>query len=60
MGRPESGALIVRHMLPAPAFSEAIQRIEVPGTEREVLGPYYPEGEYTSTAAVEALGCVSG
>jgi hypothetical protein len=60
-GPSEEGVLIVRHMLPAPDFQNAIQRIPRETTDGEIksiLGPYYPTGHYVSDrAAFEAEGC---
>jgi hypothetical protein len=56
-GNPDYGALIVRNMLVAPDFAEAIQNVPRPGAEREVMGPYFPESEYSTKAEFEALGC---
>ncbi|MEX2196249.1 MAG: hypothetical protein WD844_13265 [Thermoleophilaceae bacterium] len=49
--------LILRHMLPAPGFSHAIQRVERPGDEDRVVGDYLPGGQHTSRTSFEALGC---
>lgn len=49
--------LILRNMLPAPAFAEAIQNAE-PGAEAQTMGAYYPRGTYFATTAdYEAKGC---
>ena len=49
--------VILRNMLPAAAFAEAVQRTE-PGTEEATMGAYYPRGTYYRTAsAFEATGC---
>jgi hypothetical protein len=49
--------VILRHMLPSPAFAQAIQRVARAGTERDVVGDYLPVGRHTSVADFEALGC---
>lgn len=49
--------LIMRNMLPAADFDNAIQNTSVPGDEAEVLGEYYPSVEYFTKAEFEALGC---
>jgi hypothetical protein len=54
---PDFGFLIMRHMLPAPSFGEAIQRITKGGTEKAVMGPYFPRSHYTSKAQFEVQGC---
>ncbi len=53
------GLLIVRNMLPDPGFKHAVQRTSVPGDEQEVMGPYYPQGTYTSKADFESPDCKS-
>lgn len=54
---PQS-VLLMRNMLPAPDFEQAIQRV-TPGQERSQMGAYYPLGTYypSSAAAEAALGC---
>ena len=54
---PDYANLIIRNMLAASGFEHAIQNIRDPGTEEEVMGPYFPRSTYTSTAAFEARGC---
>jgi hypothetical protein len=56
-GRSDFGQLIVRNMLPAPGFEQAIQNIEDLDTERAVMGPYHPESTYESKNSYEAKGC---
>jgi hypothetical protein len=40
---------MIRNQLANPDFAEAIQNT-VPGTEQEVMGPYYPQGTYMTPA----------
>jgi hypothetical protein len=56
-GDPDYGLLIMRNMLVSPGFERAIQRVEQPGTEPEVMGPYFPRASYSSVAGFEARGC---
>ena len=57
-GPQTQGLLIYRHMLPDPSFAQAIQNVPEPGREREVMGDYYPEGQYLpDRTAFEARGC---
>ena len=57
-GPARHGLLIYRHMLADPSFANAIQRVDRPGREREVMGPYYPAGHYLRDRSdFEALGC---
>ena len=51
------GAVIMRNMLAAPNFRQAIQRVERPGTEAEVMGRYFPRSEYSTREEFEARGC---
>jgi hypothetical protein len=45
-GPEPDGVLLMREMLPDPAFAFAIQRVPAPGDESATLGAYYPRGEY--------------
>jgi hypothetical protein len=47
--------IIIRNMLPNPAFPHAVQNTKTPGDERAVMGDYLPTGQYMSTAQYEAL-----
>jgi hypothetical protein len=48
--------LIVRNMLPAPTFLQAIQDVRI-GHEAADMGAYYPRTSYTTVAKITALGC---
>jgi hypothetical protein len=54
--RTDFGMLIMRIMANNPTWGNRPDLIQKPGTEEEVLGPYYPRGEYTDTASFEAKG----
>ncbi|MGZ8738689.1 MAG: hypothetical protein ACXWW7_16110 [Nocardioides sp.] len=56
-GARPTAALIMRNQLPSQRFTHAVQMVERPGEEREVMGDYLPRGRYTSTAGFERLGC---
>jgi hypothetical protein len=57
-GPQTQGLLIYRHMLPAPGFRRAIQRVGEPGREKEALGALYPRSRYLpDAAAFERRGC---
>jgi hypothetical protein len=47
----------MRNMLASPDFARAIQRVDQPGTEREVMGPFFPRSHYTTAAAFASRGC---
>jgi hypothetical protein len=55
-GPTTEARVILRHLLPAPDFAEAIQNVEF-GREVEMMGAYYPHGAYMSAAEFERLGC---
>ena len=54
--RTDFGMLMMRIMAPSDAWAESPANIKKPGDEEQVMGPYYPRGEYTTKAAFEALG----
>ena len=55
-GPGSSTLLLMRNMLPAPSFAQAIQHAQI-GTEQQTMGPYYPATTYMSTAAFASRGC---
>jgi hypothetical protein len=57
LDRPRTDLLIMRNLLPNPAFTQAIQDIQTPGTEQAVMGPYLPTDTYETAAQFEATGC---
>jgi len=56
-GDTDYAALIQRNMLVGPGFTHAIQNVQRPGTEAEVMGPYFPRAEYMTGEEFEARGC---
>ncbi len=54
--RADFGMLIFRYMYNDPEWKNNPQRITEPGTEAEVMGPYYPRAEYMDKATFEAKG----
>lgn len=54
---PDDFLLVIRNLLPSPAFPNAIQGVAFPNTEASILGDYLPTGEYTSREAFEDIGC---
>lgn len=56
-GARPNGVVIMRNQLPAADFDRAIARVERPGDEAEVMGPYLPSGSYSSTESFEQRGC---
>lgn len=51
-----SGEVILRNMLPAGDFAQAIQNVSETGSPEPVMGPYFPETVYCTTATFEAGG----
>ena len=56
-GDRDYGLLIMRNMLASPDFAQAIQRVDQPGHEREVMGRFFPRSHYTTKAAFASRGC---
>jgi hypothetical protein len=52
--RADFGMLVFRFMYNNPTWKHSPVGIAAPGTEADVMGPYYPRGEYTDKAAFEA------
>ncbi len=52
-----SSFLIMRNMLPADDFDEAVQNTQTAGDEAEVLGEFLPRARYMSRSEFEGLGC---
>jgi hypothetical protein len=57
VGDPDYGLLIMRNMLVSPGFRQAIQRVERPSTEAEVMGRFFPRSTYSTVEEFEARGC---
>jgi hypothetical protein len=56
-GDRDYGLLIMRNMLASRDFEHAIQRVHRPGTERQVMGWFFPRSHYTTRAAFASRGC---
>ena len=56
-GAQPDGLLILRHMLPAPDFAQAIQHVEDVRDPGATMGDYLPAGRHTTPAAFETRGC---
>jgi len=54
--RADFGMLVFRYMYNNPEWKHSPNNITAPGTEAEVMGPYYPRGEYTDKATFEKKG----
>ncbi len=54
---PDAAFLIMRHMLPATGFEQAVQNTSVAGDEASVMGEYLPKATYMNRSEFEALGC---
>ncbi len=56
-GPTNQTVVIMRNMLPAPGFAQAIQNVK-PGQEQAQMGPFYPATRYYQTTRdFERLGC---
>jgi hypothetical protein len=53
----DSALLILRNMLPADDFDQAIQSTRIAGDEAATLGEYMPKARYLSRSEFERLGC---
>jgi hypothetical protein len=51
--RTDFGFLVFRFMYNNPTWKNDPSNITVPGTEAEVMGPYYPRGTYMDKATFE-------
>jgi hypothetical protein len=58
-GDPDYAVLILRNMLPAAGFGQAVQRVQRPGTEPDVMGDHFPATTYGTKAGFEGRGCSS-
>jgi hypothetical protein len=56
-GRPTYGLLMIRNMLPDPAFAEAIQNVSAPDAAARVMGPYLASAAYMRKSQFEEEGC---
>jgi hypothetical protein len=56
-GDRDYGLLILRNMLASPDFERAIQRVDRPGQERDVMRQFFPRSRYTTTAEFASRGC---
>lgn len=54
--RTDFGMLMMRIMAPSADWAQSPANITKPGEEVGVMGPYYPQGAYTTKEAFEALG----
>jgi hypothetical protein len=55
--RPDFGLLIMRFEFESSDFANAGIYVAAPGQEAQVMGDYFPAGEYMSAAQFEAIGC---
>ncbi|HEY9113848.1 MAG TPA: DUF1254 domain-containing protein [Bacteroidales bacterium] len=54
--REDFGMLMIRIMATNPNWKERPDNVTKPGMEEEIMGPYFPVGEYTDKATFEASG----
>jgi hypothetical protein len=51
------GTMYMRFMAADPSWKQAPQQVEEPGTEKQVMGPYFPRSRYWSESEFKQLGC---
>jgi hypothetical protein len=51
------GTFYMRFMAAEPDWEQAPQRVTEPGTEKQVMGKYFPRSEHTTESGFEKLGC---
>jgi hypothetical protein len=54
--RTDFGLLVFRFMYTNPDWKHDPKKVTVPGTERDIMGPYHPRGEYMDKKTFEAKG----
>jgi hypothetical protein len=54
LNRKDFGLIVMRYMLENPTWAQSPTNVNVPGTEAQVMGPYFPRGVYTDKATFEA------
>jgi len=47
---------MMRFIANAPDWAQSPEHVTKPGTDETVMGPYYPQGYYTTKADFEASG----
>jgi hypothetical protein len=58
-GRSTLDDLVIRNQLSNPTFEQSIEKVTVPGTEKEVMGAYYPTSTYETKQQFEDGKCWS-
>ena len=54
--RPDFGFIVIRYQHTNPDWKNSPTKVVDPGTEADVMGLYYPRGEYTDKATFEKKG----
>ena len=52
--------MYMRFMAVDPGWEQAPQKVRKPGTEKKVMGPYFPNTKYWTKSAFRKLGCKAG
>jgi hypothetical protein len=50
-------SLVMRNQLSAASFAQGADKVLSPGTEKQVMGDYLPDGTYMTKAQFESRGC---
>ena len=56
-GRPDTGLLLTRNVLPSADFKKSSWSVTSPFNAKEIMGDYYPKGNYMAKKAFESHGC---
>ena len=56
-GRPDTGLLLTRNVLPSPDYKKSSWSVTSPFNAKEIMGDYYPKGNYMAKKAFESHGC---
>lgn len=51
------GIMYMRFMAASRRWKRAPQRVKTPGTEKRIMGPYFPTSRYWTKSAFRKLGC---
>ncbi len=56
-GRPDTGLLLTRNVLPTAGYKKSSWSVTSPFNAAEIMGDHYPKGDYMAKKAFESHGC---
>ena len=56
-GRPDTGLLLTRNVLPSAGYKKSSWSVTSPFNAAEIMGDHYPKGDYMAKKAFESHGC---